>query len=69
MKPLLLLLFLVLASAWPGAAGAERISGSSRSHAELLERVTAFSLAYSDRLYYSLSDFIAEGLKDLCSGP
>lgn len=121
MKRSFLLAFLILASAWPGAAGAQRIfyrsgtwleaspsvqrlsllgvlqawerlaesveegrsslrqrealrlhdclTGGSRSTAELLEQVTAFSLAHPDRVYYSLTDFIAEGLKNLCSGP
>ncbi|MBI4608926.1 MAG: hypothetical protein HY726_07960 [Candidatus Rokubacteria bacterium] len=40
-----------------------------RSHGELLERVAELSRAQPDRVYYSLSDFIAEGLKDLCPGP
>lgn len=43
------------------------LTRGSHSTDELLERVTAFASAHPDRLYYSLSDFIAEGLKGLCS--
>jgi hypothetical protein len=43
------------------------LTGSSRSTDELLDRITAFSFAHADRLYYSLSDFITEGLRDLCA--
>lgn len=91
MTRLLFLLPLVLISAWPGAAGAERMAestvtdtlsprqreamrfhdclrASSRSTDELLEQVTAFSFARPDQVYYSLTDFIAEGLKALCTG-
>jgi hypothetical protein len=39
---------------------------TARSHDEMLERVTSLSRAYPDRIHYSLSDFIADGVKDLC---
>lgn len=45
------------------------LTGGSHSFTGLLERVTAFSFAFPDRLYYSLSDFITEGLRGLCPGP
>lgn len=44
------------------------LAANSRSFEELLDRITAFSLARPDQVYYSLSDFIAEGLKGLCPG-
>ena len=40
---------------------------TSRSTDELLERITAFSFTDPDRVFYSLSDFVAEGLKGLCA--
>lgn len=58
-------LALILLSAWPAPVMAD--TRGSHSTDELLERVTAFASAHPDRLYYSLSDFIAEGLKGLCS--
>jgi len=44
------------------------LRASSRSTDELLEQVTAFSFTRPDQVYYSLTDFIAEGLKALCPG-
>ncbi len=45
------------------------LARNSYSTDELLSRITAFSFAHPDRVYYSLSDFIAEGLKPLCERP
>ncbi|MBI2466464.1 MAG: hypothetical protein HYV62_01380 [Candidatus Rokubacteria bacterium] len=40
-----------------------------RGAAELLERATAFAAAEPDRIFYSLSDFLAAALKALCPAP
>lgn len=37
-----------------------------RPTGDLLGRVTAFAAADPDRVFYSLSDFLAASLKDLC---
>ena len=37
--------------------------------AEVQERVTTFASIHADRIFYSLSDFIAESLQDRCVPP
>jgi len=40
--------------------------GGGQSTDALLEKVTVFSFSHPDRVYYSLTDFLAEALRDLC---
>lgn len=42
------------------------LKASAHTTDALLEQVTVFSFTRPDRIYYSLSDFMAETLKDLC---
>lgn len=40
--------------------------GSAFRTQDLLDRLTVFSFSHLDRSYYSLTDFVAEGLRELC---
>ncbi len=42
------------------------LAARGESTPALLDRVTLFSLRRPDRTYYSLTDFIAEALRELC---